>query len=129
MPYIKLCLLRNYVNNTTSQIATSSWGGRRYAPYVFTEHGAVMLAAILKSEKATQASIYVVRVFVKLRTILASYQELKEIVLQLEQTTQSKLDDQQEQIRALFEALKQLFKGGDKMRPPIGFQLKSAESG
>lgn len=88
-----------------------------------------MLAAILKSEKATQASIYVVRVFVKLRTILASYQELKEIVLQLEQTTQSKLDDQQEQIRALFEALKQLFKGGDKMRPPIGFQLKSAESG
>jgi hypothetical protein len=59
-----------------SQIATSSWGGRRYLPYVFTEHGAVMLASVLNSPVAIDASVQVVRAFVKLRQILASHAEL-----------------------------------------------------
>ena len=52
-----------------SQFVTSSWGGRRKLPFVFTEHGALMLASVLNSKIAIQASIYVVRAFVKLRDI------------------------------------------------------------
>jgi len=50
-----------------SQIASSRWGGRRYSPWVFTEHGAVMLASILNSDVAIEASIEIVRAFVRLR--------------------------------------------------------------
>jgi len=53
------------------------WGGRRKLPYVFTEHGAVMLASVLRSETAVVASIQVVMAFVRLRGILAKHKELK----------------------------------------------------
>jgi phage regulator Rha-like protein len=61
-----------------SHIATSKGGrgGRRYAPYVFTEHGAVMLANVLRSSTAVQASIQVVRAFVNLRGMLVSHKVL-----------------------------------------------------
>jgi len=49
-----------------SQIATSSWGGRRYLPFVFTEHGTIMAAGILKSARAIEVSVYVVRAFVQI---------------------------------------------------------------
>ena len=54
----------------------TGWGGRQELPYVFTEHGTLMLASVLNSKKAIQASIYVVRAFVKLREILSLHQEL-----------------------------------------------------
>jgi len=61
-----------------SQIATSNTGrgGRRKLPYAFTEHGAVMLASVLNSPVAIDASVQVVRAFVKLRQLLASHAEL-----------------------------------------------------
>jgi hypothetical protein len=64
-----------------SQIATSKQtaagrGGRRYQPYAFTEHGAIMAATILNSPRAVEMSVYVVRSFVKLREVLASHTEL-----------------------------------------------------
>ena len=49
-----------------SQIATSSWGGRRYLPFVFTEHGTIMAASILNSARAIEVSVYVVRAFVQI---------------------------------------------------------------
>jgi hypothetical protein len=55
-----------------SQIVTSSHGGRRYRPWVFTEHGAVMAANILHSERAVQMSVFVVRAFVRLREHVAA---------------------------------------------------------
>jgi hypothetical protein len=64
--------------NLMSQIAISSWGGRRKLPFVFTEHGTLMLASVLNSPTAIHASIYVVRAFVKLREILSMHQELSE---------------------------------------------------
>jgi phage regulator Rha-like protein len=66
------------INFLRSQIATSkmSRGGRRYAPFAFTEHGAIMLAAILNTPRATEVSVYVVRAFVKLREMLATHKEL-----------------------------------------------------
>ena len=54
-----------------SQLATSSWGGRRYAPLVFTEHGAIMAATLLNSPRAIEISVYVVRAFVHMREHLA----------------------------------------------------------
>jgi phage regulator Rha-like protein len=71
------------------QIGTSNKGrgGRRYLPYAFTEHGAVMLASVLNSPTAIEASITVVRAFVKMRSILALHQDLAERIQQLEKIT------------------------------------------
>src|SRR5439155_24724382 len=69
-----------------SQLATSNHGsgGRRYQPYVFTEHWALMLASFLNSEKAIQASIQIVRAFVRLRKMLATHQELARKLAEME---------------------------------------------
>ncbi len=70
--------------NLKSQIATSSWGGRRKLPYAFTEHGAVMAASVLSTESAEQASIYVVKAFVQMRNVIGMYQELEQRLTDLE---------------------------------------------
>jgi hypothetical protein len=62
---------QNAISITTDTKA--DWGGRRKLPYVFTEHGTVMLASVLNSEIAVNASIYIVRAFIKLREILFSH--------------------------------------------------------
>lgn len=71
------------------QIGTSKTGrgGRRYLPYVFTEHGAVMLASVLNSPTAVEASIVVVRAFVKMRSMLELHQDLADRVEELEKVT------------------------------------------
>lgn len=99
-----------------SQFATSKKGrgGRRYLPNVFTEHGAIMAANILNSEKAVTASVQVVRAFVKLRQILASNTELAKQLEALEQ----KYD---EQFKVVFKAIRQLMLPPDKPQRNIGF--------
>ena len=103
-----------------SQIVTSSArGGRRYPPFAFTEHGAVMLATVLNSPVAVEASIEVVRAFVRLRQFLASNEELR---LRLDEM-EKKYD---EQFGVVFEAIRQLMEGEDEQaqvaRPRIGYQ-------
>ena len=72
--------------NLKSQIATSSsgWGGRRKAPLVFTEHGALQAANVLNSKKAVQMSVFIVRAFVRLREMALSNEKLSRKVAQLE---------------------------------------------
>lgn len=60
-----------------SQIATSSWGGRRKLSYVFTEHGVLMLSSVLNSQQAIQVNIQIVRIFTRLRNLLSERTELK----------------------------------------------------
>ncbi len=60
----------------TSQTVTSSWGGRRKLPLVFTEHGAIRAASVLNSERAVQMSVYVVRAFVQLRQLMVDHKVL-----------------------------------------------------
>ena len=85
-----------------SQIVISKGkGGRRHVPYAFTEHGAIMAANILKSDRAVQASVQVVRAFVKLRQMLASNAELARKLYELEQ----KYD---RQFKIIFDAIRQL---------------------
>ncbi len=70
--------------NLRSQFATSSYGGRRYLPWAFTEHGALMLAKVLNSEVAVQASVRVVRAFVRLREMVAANAQLAAKLAELE---------------------------------------------
>ncbi len=89
------------LSNLMSQIAISSWGGRRKPALAFTEHGVVMAATILKSKVAVQASIELVKAFVRLRQAAMAYKDLAKKVDELEQ----KYDGQ---FRAVFNAIRQL---------------------
>lgn len=94
-------------------------------PYAFTEHGAIMAASVLNSERAVQASIYVVRAFVKLRQMLAPYKELTGKLDQLE----NKLHKHDKQIIAIVQAIKLLMPSTeDKPKEPFGFHKKKTRS-
>jgi phage regulator Rha-like protein len=110
-----------------SQIATSnrSRGGRRYRPYAFTEHGAIMAANVLNSARAIHMSVYVVRAFVRLREILASNRMLAEKFAELER----KVASHDGYIRSLFEAIRQLMSPPAASGRRIGFEVKPGESG
>jgi len=100
-----------------SQIATSKIGrgGRRYQPYVFTEHGALMLASVLNSEAAIRASIQIVRTFIRLRELLATHRELARKLEQMEKKYDA-------QFKAIFDVIEQLMEPPEKTeRKPIGF--------
>jgi hypothetical protein len=91
-------------------------------PYVFTEHGAIMAATLLKSPLAAKVSVYVVRAFVKLRELLSTHRELSVKLSQLE----SKLQDHDHQIIALINAIRSLMATPTTPpKPPIGFQTES----
>jgi hypothetical protein len=110
------------LTNLRSQIATSSFhGGRRYRPWVFTEHGAIMLASVLNSDIAVQASVRVVRAFVRLREMVAANAQLAAKLEELER----RLDSHDEAIVDLFAALKQLLEPSEPpKRREIGFHVR-----
>lgn len=117
-------LTPNEMDVLRSQIATSKdgRGGRRYLPYAFTEHGAVMAATVLNSESAIQISVYVVRAFLKLREIIANHKELAGKLAELEQRVQGHDDD----ITALFEAIRMLMEPPEGSSKRIGFHARPA---
>ena len=90
-----------------------------YLPFVFTEHGAVMLATMLNSPLAVRASILVVRAFVKFREILDTHKELGSKFLVLE----SKVDKHDQEIQLLFETIRQLTEPRRKPLRKIGFKV------
>ncbi|WP_244901117.1 ORF6N domain-containing protein [Leptospirillum ferriphilum] len=92
-------------------------GGRRYLPFVFTEHGAIMAATVLNSPLAVEMSVFVVRAFVKLREMLSTHKEVARKIEELER----KLADHDEAIIGLFEAIRQLMGPPLENRKQIGF--------
>jgi hypothetical protein len=108
-----------------SQIATSkkTRGGRRYPPYAFTEHGAIMAATVLNSGRAIRMSVFVVRAFVRLRELLATNRRLAAKIYELE----NHVDTHDSVIRDLIEAIRQLMNPKDPPRVRIGFQLPSSK--
>jgi hypothetical protein len=109
--------------NLKSQFVTSSsdWGGRRKLSYAFTEHGAIMAASVLNSERAVQASIFVVRAFVKMRQLLAPYKEITKKIEQLEK----KLQTHDKHIISIVEAIKLLMPPPEpKPKEPFGFRSR-----
>ena len=77
-------LTQEEFDSLRSQIATSNRGGRRYLPMVFTEHGAIMAASVLNSDRAVEMSVYVVRAFVQLRELLVGHKALADKLAELE---------------------------------------------
>jgi hypothetical protein len=106
--------------NLRSQIATSKRGGRRYRPWVFTEHGAIMLASVLNSDIAIDASVRVVRAFVRLREIISANAELAAKFTELER----RLDSHDQAIAQLFAAIRQLLTPAPEKKREIGFHVR-----
>ena len=108
-----------------SQIAISrrQHGGRRYPPYAFTEHGAIMAATVLNSERAVRMSVFVVRAFVRLREMLATNWRLAAKINELE----SRLDTHDSAMQELIQAIRELMVPARAPRRKIGLQLSAAK--
>lgn len=108
-------------NNENPRSRTTERGGLRYLPWAFTEHGAIMLASVLKSSIAVDASVRVVRAFVCLREMISANRELSAKLAELEK----RLDGNDEAIANLFGAIRQLlappWAGGKR---EIGFHVR-----
>lgn len=117
-------------NADTPQTATGR-GGRRYAPRVFTEHGALMASMVLNSPRAVEVSIYVVRAFVQLRDMANTHQGLAKRLDALEEKTEALAmshdtfsRNTRNQLRQIFEALRELATPAEEPQPAkrsIGF--------
>jgi ATP-dependent Clp protease ATP-binding subunit ClpA len=107
----------------TSNTPLAGRGGRRYLPRAFTEHGAIMAATVLNSQRAIEVSVYVVRAFVRLRELLATNKELAARLDELEQRVSRKLSTHDQAIAGILDAIRQLMAPPDPPRRPIGFIL------
>jgi phage regulator Rha-like protein len=104
-----------------SQIVTSKKGrgGRRYPPYAFTEHGAIMAATVLNSARAVEMSVFVVRAFVRMREMLAKNRQLAAKINELDR----RLETHDTTIQDIIEAIKELMLPEGPSKRKIGFQL------
>ena len=105
-------------DGTRSQFATSSHGGRRYRPYVFTEHGALMAANILRSKRAIQMSVFVVRAFIRMRQMLIEQRGLARKLAELEKELTGRLDVHETAINEMFRQIKRLLSPPPEPEPP-----------
>jgi hypothetical protein len=105
-----------------SQFATSKpgSGGRRYLPYAFTEHGAIMLANVLNTSRAAEVSVYVVRAFVRLRQMAGMNAVMAEKLAELER----RVTGHDEAIHSLVQTIRQLMAPSAKPRRSIGFRVE-----
>ena len=94
-------------------------GGRRYPPYAFTEHGAIMAASVLNSRRAIEMSIFVVRAFVSMREGITANHQLAAKLAELEQ----RLENHDEEIEDLVLAIRQLMIRAVRKRRRIGFEV------
>lgn len=97
------------------QFGTSSWGGSRYRPYAFTEQGVAMLSGVLRSERAVQVNVEIMRTFVRLRRMAASREDLARKIEALEKKYDSKFS-------VVFDALRELMAAPEPSDRPIGFE-------
>jgi phage regulator Rha-like protein len=112
-------LTKKELKNWRSQIATSNQDimGLRIPPFAFTEHGVLMLSAVLKTEEAVQVTIQIMRVFVKLRQLVLDNANLRKELEELKHITD-------ERFQIVFETLDQLIKIENKPKKKIGFTVK-----
>jgi len=103
--------------NLKSQFATSSWGGRRKLPFVFTEHGILMLSSVLNSKQAIQVNIQIVRIFSRIRQFILDNGELKLEIAEIKR----KVDNHDKNIELVFSYLDQLIDKKIGPRKRIGY--------
>ncbi len=101
-------LNKHEFENLMSQIVTSSWGGTRKLPYAFTEHGVTMLASVLRSKKAVQMNIMIVRAFIALRQIALHHKELSDKLDELKNEMYGRLGEHDTQLNAIYNAIENL---------------------
>lgn len=114
----KLQLNEEEVEMIVSQNAIPSKKHLGYLPYAFTEHGILMLANVLRSERAIEVSIRIIEIFVKLREMLFTH---KDILLKLEQIEKT-VTGHDENIQLIFKYIKQLLNSPKQERRQIGFK-------
>lgn len=126
-----------------SRFATLKMGRgqhRKYLPYAFTEHGAIMAATVLNSSRAVEVSIYVVRAFVRLREMISSNKELAKRLDELEQRIEHKTEtmalqhdafarNTRAQLKQVFDAIRELMTPPDPPKRPIGFVTTDEKPG
>lgn len=101
--------------NLRSQFVTSSrHGGRRYEPFAFTEQGVAMLSSVLRSERAVQVNVQIMRIFVQLRELMSTHADLARKLDEMEKKYDA-------QFSVVFDAIRGLMMEKEKKRPPIGF--------
>jgi len=96
-------------------VTSSSWGGRRYLPYAFTEQGVAMLSSVLRSTRAVRVNIEIMRAFVRLRRMLQTDAELAAKLTTLEKNYDA-------QFRVVFDAIRELMAPPAKSQKHIGFR-------
>jgi len=114
-------LTNQEVTNLMFQFGTSSWGGTRKLPKVFTEQGVAMLSSILRSKRAVQVNIQIMRTFVKLRQMLSSNADLARKLEALEKKYDS-------QFKVVFDAIRALMAKPQKPEKKIGFMVKETQA-
>ena len=114
-------LNENEFESLMSQFATSKRGGRRKLPYMFSEHGVLMLSSILNSKQAIQVNIQVMRIFTRIRQMFVDHTEIR---LEIEKI-KNKLDNQDKNMEIVFRYLDELLEKQERPNPPrkqIGFK-------
>jgi phage regulator Rha-like protein len=107
-------LTKDEFENLKYHFGTSSWGGTRKLPLVFTENGVAMLSTVLNSKRAIQVNIQIMRTFTSVREMLATHKELRHKIEEMEK----KYDNQ---FKSVFEAIRQLMVPPEPRRKKIGF--------
>ncbi|MBN8549882.1 MAG: ORF6N domain-containing protein [Deltaproteobacteria bacterium] len=115
------CLTNQEVTNLRSQIAISSWGGRRTLPHAFTEHGAVMAATILNSDVAVKMSILIVRAFICLREMMREHADLKRRLHEIEARVAKGFSEHEQELQELRFLISRLEEPSPTKKGKLGF--------
>ena len=107
--------------NLKFHFGTSSWGGTRKPPRAFTEQGVAMLSSVLRSKRAVQVNIEIMRAFVKRRRMLASHTDLARRLKELERKYDA-------QFKVVFDAIRELMAPPDPPTEPVGFRSSTEET-
>ncbi len=106
--------------NLKSRFVISSWGGARTAPYAFTEQGVAMLSSVLRSPRAVQVNIAIMRTFVRLREMLATNQKLRRKIEDMEKRYDAKL-------QIVFATIESMLEDEDSPKRGIGFHAPATK--
>lgn len=104
-------------------ISNEGRGGRRYAPYVFTEQGVAMLSGVLRSKRAITVNIQIMRAFVELRRVASSHVAIEKRLEEIER----ELGGHDEQLSQIFETLRRLISQPSRPKRPVGFRAPEDE--
>jgi hypothetical protein len=121
-------LRSQFVISSSGAGAQSGYGGRRYAPYAFTEQGVAMLSTVLNSERAVVINIEIMRAFVQVRATLSTHQDLAKQLAELQDKTESLAMSHEtfsrntrNQLKQVFDTLRELITLPETPKRPIGF--------